>query len=204
MQTTSHAPKQSDSSLGKSIVSGIVSWVIIPLAIIITLNTFVFQTYHVVGNSMYPTLHDSDYLIASKVDHTKATLGKLFGGTGHYIPKRGEIAIFHYPKQPDLVYVKRVVGLPGERVVVGDDGSVKVFNKENPNGLNPDEGYELAGTFTNIPTDVVVPDGTIFVLGDNRQPNGSSDSRDWGVLPSDDIIGVASVRLLPLKDMKFF
>lgn len=173
-----------------------------PLGIIVTLNLFVFQTHHVVGNSMFPNLKDNDYLITSKLGRTQALAGKLIGEDGEYIPKRGQVVVFKYPKQPDLIFVKRVVGLPGERVVVSPEGTVRVYNRQNPEGFNPDVGYEPSDTFTGTPTDTTVPEGSIFVIGDNRAPNGSSDSREWGPVPSDKIIGTAAIRLLPLSDFK--
>jgi len=201
MSESSTSPAR--SPLG-GFLAGIFSWIILPLAIIIVLNTLVFQAFHVVGSSMVQKLHDGDYLIVSKVQKTLAESGKLVGKDGVYIPQRGQIVIFKYPQNPDLDFVKRVVGLPGDRVVVDNQGQVRVYNAAHPTGFNPDSTYEPAGTFTMLPTDVTVPPGNIFVLGDNRTPNGSSDSREWGLLPSDDILGVAALRLLPLNQMTLF
>ncbi len=178
---------------------GLLNWVIIPLAIVFILHNFVFQAFHVVGSSMVPTLHDADYLIISKVEKTVA-------GIEHkdYIPNRYQVIVFHYPKQPSLVFVKRVIGLPGERVTV-KNGTVMVYNKENPNGFNPDnDSFQRADVTTLGDIDEVVPTGQVFVLGDNRTPNGSFDSRDWGMLPSSYIIGKATLRLLPLDGFRFF
>lgn len=175
----------------------LLNWFILPIALVLFLHTFVFQAFHVVGSSMTPTLHDSDYLIISKVDNTIAGLqGKK------YLPPRGKIIVFRYPKQPDLIFVKRVIGLPGERVVIRD-GAVRVYNQAHPEGFDPDTGYEPTGTQTLIDTDVTVPDNTVFVLGDNRTPGGSSDSRDWGFLPVNDVLGDAVLRLLPLDQVRF-
>ncbi|HSX41222.1 MAG TPA: signal peptidase I [Candidatus Saccharimonadales bacterium] len=172
------------------------SWFILPIALVLFLHLFVFQAFHVVGSSMVNTLHDQDYLIISKVDHTVANLqGK------DYIPARQSIIVFHYPKQPDLIFVKRVIGLPGERVVVRD-GQVRVYNPSHPEGFDPNTGYEPDGTQTLIDTDVTVPNHTLFVLGDNRTPGGSSDSRDWGFLPADNIIGNAVLRLFPFDQIR--
>jgi signal peptidase I len=181
----------------------LLSWLIVPLALVLFLHFYVFSAYHVVGSSMIQTLHDSDYLIVSKVDHTKAMLGKLTGGSGNYIPGREQIVIFHYPKNPQLDFVKRVIGLPGERVVVSS-GQVRVYNKQHPDGFDPNTGYEQEGTYTEGDIDVVVPEGNIFVLGDNRTPNGSSDSREWGFLPSYDIVGNAVLRLYPFDQFTIF
>lgn len=182
---------------------GIFNWLIVPAAIVLVLHFFVFQAFHVVGYSMIPTLDQSDYLIISKLDATLARAGKLVGQSGYYIPKRGEIIVFHYPKDPTLVFVKRVVGLPGEHVTV-KAGKVTVYNSEHPNGFDPDTTHQVADPVTLGDIDEVVPKGNLFVLGDNRTPNGSFDSRDWGDLPSDMIIGKSVLRLLPLNKLRIF
>lgn len=183
---------------GFRVVAGAVfSWIIFPIAVVLILHNFVFQAYHVLGTSMVPTLHESDYLIISKLGHTKALVSRVFGQNDVYIPERSEIIVFHYPKDPTKVFVKRVIGTPGDRVVI-KSGQVTVFNKDNPDGFNPDAKYEPQDTATFIDTDQVVQDGHVFVLGDNRTPGGSYDSREWGELPSSYIIGDAVLRLLPL------
>ncbi|HEX7259742.1 MAG TPA: signal peptidase I [Candidatus Saccharimonadia bacterium] len=176
-----------------------ISWIVIPGGMVLLLHFYVFSAYHVVGSSMTPTMHNSDYLIVSKVDKTIAAIkGEP------YIPKRNQIIVFHYPKQPELDFVKRVVGLPGERVVV-KDCKVTVYNTEQPNGFNPDLTHEISGTCTEGEEfNGAVPNKTIFVLGDNRMPGGSSDSREWGFLPSYDIVGNAVLRLYPLDGFRIF
>lgn len=181
----------------KTILLGIVNWLVIPVVIVLILHNFVFQAFHVIGTSMVPTLHDTDYLIISKIGASEAAAGKAFGKSGAYIPKRYEIIVFHYPKDPTLVFIKRVIGLPGERVVV-QDGTVTVYNATHPDGFNPDTGTKRTQYPTLGTIDEVVPADSVFVLGDNRTPNGSYDSRDWGMLPSSYIIGDAIIRLLPV------
>lgn len=196
------------SSLFERVVSNwFVSWILIPAALIFFLHNFIFSAYHVVGSSMVQTLQDSDYLIISKVDRSLSLLtGKK------YTADRGQIIVFHYPKQPELDFVKRVVGLPGDRVTI-KDGQVKVYTAEKPEGYNPDEGHAIEGSYTqgrndgvreDIPIDVIVPEGNVFVLGDNRMPYGSSDSREWDFLPSEDIVGNVVLRLYPLNQLKIF
>ncbi|MFI5240505.1 MAG: signal peptidase I [Candidatus Saccharimonadia bacterium] len=199
----SPAESNQDSPSFGSRLSGVffalLNWIVIPLIIVFILHNFVFQAFHVVGSSMNPTLHDADYIIVSK-------LGKTISSAEHkdYIPTRYDIVVFHYPKDPSLIFVKRVIGLPGEHVVV-KNGQVTVYNAANPNGLNPDvETYQRAANTTLGNFDDTVPQGDIFVLGDNRTPNGSFDSRDWGFLPSSYIIGNAVVRLLPLDQFRLF
>jgi signal peptidase I len=175
-----------------------VSWILIPVAMVLVLHYFVFSAYHVVGTSMIPTLQDSNYLIVSKIDNTAAAL------THHdYIPKREQIIVFHYPKQPTLDFVKRVIALPGERVVVSNC-AVTVYNSEKPQGFNPDAVHPITGTCTEGDIDETIPRGNVFVLGENRTPGGSSDSREWGLLPSYDIIGNVVLRLYPVSSLRLF
>lgn len=203
-QPSSAATQESGSGSGflsglSAIFFGILNWIIIPIIIVFVLHNFVFQAFHVVGSSMIPSLKDTDYIIVSKV-------GKTISGFEHqtYIPHRYDIVVFHYPKDPSLIFVKRVIGLPGERVVVKDN-HVTVYNTQNPEGLNPDTNqYKRAAETTLGAVDDTVPQGSIFVLGDNRTPSGSYDSRDWGFLPSSYIVGTASIRLLPLDQFRLF
>ena len=184
-----------------TIFGAVFSWVIFPIAVVLILHNFVFQAYHVIGTSMVPNLGDADYLIVSKVGNTQAAIQRIFGQDVQYIPPRGQIVVFHFPKDTSRVFVKRVIGVPGDRVVV-KNGVVTVYNAENKNGFNPDKEYETKETVTLIDTDEVVQPGHVFVMGDNRAPNGSYDSREWGELPSSYIIGNAVLRLLPLDQAK--
>jgi signal peptidase I len=184
-----------------SIFGAIFSWIIFPVAVVLILHNFVFQAYHVLGTSMVPTLHETDYLIISKLGYTQALVERAFKKDKAYIPGRGQIIVFRYPKDPSKVFVKRVIGLPGDRIVI-KNGTVTVFNNQNKNGFNPDTGYEKSDATTLIDTDEVVQDGNVFVMGDNRTPGGSYDSREWGELPSSYIIGNAVLRLLPLDQVR--
>lgn len=185
-----------------AIVKAIFNWAVLPVAIVLILHSFVFQAFRVVGNSMVPTLKESDYLIISKVDASLAR-ASFTGKSGEYIPQRNDVIVFRYPKNPELVFVKRVIALPGERVVI-KNGKVTIHSPTQPDGLNPDEGHSLEGTFTMGEIDETVPKNNLFVLGDNRTLNGSFDSREWGFLPSEYVIGKAILRLLPLNTLKFF
>jgi signal peptidase I len=198
------ADDSEDSPSGvKTVLLGLLNWIVIPVVIVLILHNFVFQSFHVIGTSMVPTLHDTDYLIISKLGVTEADIAKAFGHSSTYIPKRDQVIVFHYPKDPTLVFIKRVIALPGERVVVSN-GTVTVYNKEHPEGFNPDLGSDRTGYPTLGDIDEVVPPGNVFVLGDNRSPNGSFDSRDWGFLPSSYIIGDTVVRLWPVAQAGLF
>lgn len=183
----------------KTVFWGFINWVAAPLLIVFILHNFVFQAYHVDGNSMAPTLATSDYMIISKIEHTLAKLTRK-----NYIPRRHQVVVFSYPQDPSLIFIKRVTALPGERVVV-KNGTITVYNSEYPDGFSPDDGsFERSATYTEGDLDEVVPEGSVFVVGDNRLPSGSYDSREWGMLPSSNIIGNSVIRLLPLDGFRFF
>src|ERR1700733_6314761 len=165
-------------------------------SIAILLNTFVIQSYQVDGISMQQTLHNDDRLIVSKVPRTVSRI------THHqYIPQRGQIIIFNEAGLPGFVgekqLIKRVIGLPGERVVV-KDGQITVYNKANPNGFNPDTAgiYTIDQKVTLSNVDVTLQPDELFVCGDNR-PN-SEDSRYFGPIKSNQIVAKLVLRILPL------
>lgn len=176
---------------------------VILLAIVI--NLFVFQSYYVDGTSMNPTLQPNERLIINKVPRTIAR-----ATNSHYIPKRGEIIVFNSSiistdgRREQLI--KRVIGLPGERVVI-DDGKMTIYNQANPKGFDPDNDLHLSlGETDGNRIDVTVPQDELFVVGDNRQPGGSYDSRsnDIGTIPTDDVVGELLIRLLPIDKARFF
>lgn len=126
----------------------------------VLLRTFVFEQFVVDGNSMQPTLYDGERVFVSKlVYHFRS-------------PKRGEIIVFRYPSDPSRDFIKRVIGLPGDTVRI-ETGKVYV------NGVPLDEPYLQVSTQGQYSTGGKVPEGTVFVLGDNR--NFSLDSRDPSV-----------------------
>jgi signal peptidase I len=187
----------------RNIASTIAILLIAPLFALF-LITFVFQSYLVDGPSMQTTLQDKDRLIVWKVPRTWARL------TGHpYIPKRGDVVVFVEPKlerfgqSASKQLIKRVVALPGERVVV-DDGTLTVYNDEHPDGFQPDETLPYGDVVHTTPgqLDVTVPEGHIFVAGDNR--TNSLDSRAFGPIDADNIVGKLVARFLPIDEVKRF
>lgn len=183
-----------------SIVTVLASALVLAFALI----SFVFQSYQVDGPSMQNTLHNDDHLIVWKVPRTWARV------TGHpYYPNRGDIIVFNQPglgvygDGADKQLIKRVIGLPGDRVVV-NNGLVTVYNKQHPKGFDPDRTlpYGKAIGYTNYNVDITVRPGQLFVCGDNR--TDSLDSRVFGPINVNNVVGKLVVRVLPLNDAKVF
>jgi len=172
------------------------------------INTFVFRSFSVLGHSMDPTLADGQRLIVNRLPITIAQLSNK-----EYFPERGEIIVFKNPRfvsgSPDEYIVKRVIAYPGERVTV-IDGVLTVYNAEHPTGYHPDDDWRKNGVGPLSPTsgegvDTTIPDGTIFVSGDNRIGNNSYDSRSGlGTIPTFDIIGPVSIRIFPFTEITSF
>ncbi len=188
----------------KSIVGSILIFICAPLiAWIFTL--IVFQTYEVDGPSMETTLQHQDRLVVWKLPKTMA---KITGNP--YVPKRGEIIIFTKRGSSEVAeygnrqLIKRVIGVPGDRVVV-HDGVITVYNEEYPKGFNPDLGHDYSAgisDFTGGNVDLYVGENEVFVAGDNRE--NSLDSRAFGTVPSEDIVGSLSFRIYPVSKLQSF
>jgi signal peptidase I len=172
------------------------------LLLAICLIAFVFQSYQVDGPSMQTTLHDNDHLIVWKVPRT---IAKFTGK--HYIPNRGDVIVFNEPGSAlggtDKQLIKRVVALPGERITV-KEGVLTVYNKDYPNGFNPDKTLPYGNVIQDTPgnVDVTIKEGQVFACGDNRV--NSMDSRFFGPINADQIVGKLVIRILPLNSVKKF
>lgn len=168
------------------------------------INQFVFQSYYVDGTSMTPTLQNDDRLIIDKVEKSFAGLqGKP------YIPNRGQVVVLDSSivgfngREEQLI--KRVIGLPGDTVIVRD-GTVTIKNKDNPDGFNADRqlGLTLAETYVESPQEWTIEDGQVFVMGDNRAQNGSYDSRAFGPVESQKIVGRLWARIMPFEKAQVY
>jgi signal peptidase I len=175
------------------------------LLVALGLIAFVFQSYQVDGPSMQQTLHNNDRLIVWKLPRTWAKI------THHqYVPGRGDIIIFtetglaNFGQDNTKQLIKRVIGLPGDRVVVAND-VITVYNKEHPTGFQPDKTLPYGVNITEPAqqeVDYTLGKNQLFVSGDNR--TNSLDSRFFGPINTNQIIGKLVVRVLPLSDIKKF
>lgn len=148
---------------------------------------------------MTPTLHEGDRLIVSKLGKSWDTVLQ-----NQHVPKRGDIIVFDSPLNPNIQLVKRVIGLPGERVLV-ERGFVTVFNENHPNGFSPSDFYGVDEVSTQANTQMILGEDEIFVAGDNRTQGGSLDSRnDLGAVPLDNVVGELFIRVFPLSDAQVY
>lgn len=153
---------------------------IIAIIIVVPIRIFIAQPFIVSGSSMYPTFVNGEYLI---VDELSYHLGE---------PKRDDVVIFKYPLQEEKFFIKRIIGLPGETVEIKKN-VVTIYNSENPNGMVLAEPY-IKVEFETEEKRTLLPN-EYYVMGDNR--NASSDSRYWGPVRRDLLVGKAFLRLLP-------
>lgn len=158
--------------------------IIFTAVIVIPIQVYIGRTFIVVGDSMYPTFHNSDYLIVDKL-------------TYHFNePQRGDVIVFHPPTNIKTYFIKRIIGLPGENIFVEHD-KVTIVNKDHPEGIEIKMPIELPKG--EIDKALELADDEYFVMGDNRAE--SFDSRSWGALPRKNISGRVFLRLLPFKNI---
>lgn len=194
------SPEDAKSEGFKSMVSTVLLFVLAPIFALFMI-LFVFQSYVVDGSSMEPTLQNGNRVFILKLPKTVASLqGKTF------TPTRHEVIVFKKPSDPSTQLIKRVIGLPGDRVVVKDD-TITIYNSEHPEGFNPDADTDYGATLepTSGTVDITVGPGELFVAGDNRAPGGSLDSRSGvGLVPTSSIVGRLWIRYFPLSEFKVF
>jgi signal peptidase I len=200
---TGLSPKAVKKENIRSILSTVAVLLVAPI-IAILLTSFIFQSYQVDGESMETTLQHNDRLIVWKVPKT---ISRISGNA--YIPNRGDVVVFTEPaldqfgQDPGKQLIKRVVGLPGEKVVV-KDGTLTVYNDEHPKGFQPDQDLPYGDIIktTNIEGSWLVGKNEIFVAGDNR--TNSLDSRTFGPIDAHNIVGKLIARVLPISNAKSF
>jgi signal peptidase I len=166
---------------GEHPLTEIIRFSIIALLIVIPIRMFVAQPFIVSGASMETTFHSGEYLIVDQISYHL------------HEPSRGDVIIFRYPRDPSKFFIKRIIGLPGDTVVI-EDGIVTITNEANPDSFTLDEPYAETMPPAAKMTEVL-GEREYFVMGDNRDE--SSDSRTWGVLQEERIIGRAWMRLFP-------
>lgn len=204
MITSDQVQGSPDKNSGWRELFSTVGILITALLVALFIIAFVFRSYQVDGPSMENTLQNTDKLIIWKVPRTWARV------TGHdYIPKRGDIIVFEesglseYGQEDTKQLIKRVIGIPGDRVVVSD-GHFTVYNKEHPDGYDPDKTLGYANNFpvTSGNVDVTLGAHQVFASGDNRPD--SLDSRAFGPINANQIVGKLVLRVFPVSQAKFY
>ncbi len=165
----------------------LLKFVLIAAVIVVPLRLFVAQPFIVSGASMDPTFANGQYLIVDELSY-------------HFeAPQRGDVIIFRYPKDPSQFFIKRIIGLPGETVLIRN-GQVEI-KKVDGSTVTLNESY-VVNLGNGGDATYAIPQGEYFVMGDNRPE--SSDSRTWGLLPRQNMVGRAFLRLLPVQNIGFF
>ncbi|MBU6141751.1 signal peptidase I [Patescibacteria group bacterium] len=166
----------------------VVEVVLVAVVTVFLIRTFLVQPFLVSGASMEPNFTDGNYLLVDEV-------------TYHFrAPQRDEVIVFRYPENPSIFYIKRIIGLPGETIKIGN-GQVGIMNKDGSETMLQ-EPYLPYGTQTSGNMTVTLGPTQYFMLGDNR--NYSYDSRGWGPMDQKYIIGLVRARLLPFSKAQIF
>ena len=182
------------------------------LLIVLILRSFIAEPFRIPSGSMMPTLLHGDFILVNKFSYgirLPVTHKKIWGDA---VPSRGDVVVFRFPKNPDLDYIKRVIGLPGDKlvyknkqlsvngVIVEQTPAGTFFGKGRDSSENGDKARDeqlfdvehkiLIDPNKSFPNgEWVVPDGQYFVMGDNR--DNSNDSRFWGTVPEENLVGKA-------------
>lgn len=166
---------------------GFWKFTVITLIIFLGIRFFIAEPFLVDGASMDPNFATNDYLIVDELTYKITD------------PKRGDVIVLRPPFETSKYFIKRIIGLPGERIVVAAKQTY-IYNAEHPEGVLLDEPYVKFNS--DKVTDKTLGDTEYFVMGDNREV--SFDSRSWGALPREDITGRALLRLYPFPKLGLF
>ena len=175
-----------------SFVFELLKVIVISLIIIVPIRYFLIQPFYVKGASMEPNFHDREYLIIDELSYR------------FNLPQRGDIIVFRYPLDPQEYFIKRVIGLPGEKVEV-KNGKVYIYNLENPDGLALNEPYlaDSLETYDNSDKGIIeLKKDEYYVMGDNR--TASKDSRSFGPVNRSFVTGRVMFRGWPLDKITTF
>jgi len=173
---------------GKALIFETVKIILLAAVIVLPIRYFIFQPFFVQGMSMEPNFENGDYLIIDEISYRFRD------------PQRGEVIVFRYPQNPSQRYIKRIIGLPEETIEI-EDGQIIIYSEGKSQVLDEQEYLSLdIGTQGDIR--VSLEKDEYFVLGDNRA--FSSDSRRWGALPRENIVGKVFLRAWPFAALAKF
>ncbi len=195
------------------------------LLIIWTIRSFIIQPYVVPTGSLEPTIQPGDFIIVSQYSY--GVRMPILGDTIFEVnkPQRGEIALFRWPQNKDILFIKRVIGIPGDHIVyknktlyindmlmeqsfiandykLENSGDIVMITKKQEDLLgHKHEIQQYANTLDSNIVDIIVPEGQYFMMGDNR--DNSSDSRVWGMVPDINLVGKAQRIWLSINTESF-
>lgn len=183
----------------RNFIFEVIKMFVLALVIIVPVRTFLFQPFIVRGDSMVPSFHEREYLIVNEFGYKNI---ELFNSMLHIKPRKdlayGDVVVFRAPVKQKDFYIKRVIGVGGDTIKI-DNGKVMRYNDAHPDGEVLDESAYLApNQLTNGTVDVTLEENEYFVLGDNRA--ASSDSRTFGPIRKNDVIGKVLLRAYPLTE----
>ena len=162
--------------------------ILVAVLTVFLIRTFLVQPFVVSGDSMEPNFNDGNYLLIDEVTYHLRQ------------PERGEVVVFRYPLNTELFFIKRVIGLPGEEISY-DHGKIRVAKGDHSEIIS--EEYLPKGmTAVDFFSPITLGEGQYFVLGDNRTK--SFDSRNWGSVPRENIVGIERLRIFPIAELHLF
>jgi signal peptidase I len=171
------------------LLDDIIKFALIALLIVLPIRAFVAQPFIVRGSSMVPTFENGEYLIVDQLSYHL------------HAPARGDVIIMRYPKDTSVFFIKRIIGLPGETVEIQGKQIIIRRGTDSP-AITLDESFIDPSRMSNEYATYKLGPDDYFVMGDNRI--ASSDSRAWGPLPKEDIVGHAFLRLFPPSRIELF
>jgi signal peptidase I len=155
---------------------------VVSASVFVVIYLFLMQPHQVKGSSMFPTFETGEYLLTDKVTLKRRD------------PVKGDVIVFKSPMDEHFDFIKRVIGTPGDTVMI-KEGSVYVNGVLLNEPYLPSDYRTSAGRFLREGMEFGIPESSVIAFGDNR--NHSSDSRDWGVVPYENIVGRAFFRYWP-------
>lgn len=158
--------------------------IVVSLAIFAIVYIFLFQPHQVEGNSMVPNFQNGEYILTDKVSYRL------------HDPRRGDVVVFHSPQDERVDFIKRIIAVPGDKVMV-KGGYVYLNGKKLDETFINNPGQVMNGRAMREGEELVVPPGKFVVMGDNRLH--SSDSREWGFVTTEEIVGRAFFRYWPVQ-----
>lgn len=186
MESNYTAIYQSEEPSLRSKLVEFIQTLVIFAGIATAIYLFIAQPHKVSGSSMYPTLKTADYIITNKIVYRLSD------------PQKGQIIVFKNPREETQDFIKRIIGTPSDKVMV-EAGKVYVNGRQIEEPYLEEGVYTAPGSFLREGQEVTVTEGRFIVMGDNRL--ASSDSREWGFITKEEIIGRAFFRYWPVTSL---